>query len=78
MACIWCDLAERPPDTTKLMECPFCGSEAAHGNTKFSNKGEVQEYRYFISCIVCGVNNRSVGGGYTTPMMAAQHWNHRK
>jgi hypothetical protein len=68
--------------STDLMACPFCGGECAHGTTKYSEttkreQGLEQRVWHFVNCIVCGVSNAGIIGGYKTPEQAAAKWNTR-
>lgn len=65
----------------ELMNCPFCGGEAAYNTTTYSAKhvreqGWGQSIFHGVNCIECGVNNRGIVG-WNTKQDAAAAWNKR-
>lgn len=65
----------------ELLPCPFCGGEAAFGTVRYSDdhvkeQGWKQDTFRFVSCIMCGGNNRSIVG-FKTQSEAQSHWNTR-
>ena len=65
---------------TQLLDCPFCGGEAASNTMRTSDKDLIrlngQDEFYGVNCIICGANNRGLVG-YKTQEAAAAHWNRR-
>lgn len=63
-----------------MLNCPFCGGEAAHGTMTTSNRYTIRlngtRTFHFINCITCGANNKGLLG-YKTIEQAEEHWNKR-
>ena len=74
---------------SELLPFPFCGGEASdkgavhytHRNKEDENAwcadGSPVRDAYFCSCIICGVRNGGLIGGYQTVENAREAWNTR-
>jgi len=64
----------------KILDCPFCGGEAAVNETTTYNKDTIrlngQDTFYGVNCIHCGANNNGILG-YKTEEEAIGNWNKR-
>ena len=65
----------------ELIDCPFCGGEAAHGKVTYPKDSSVarlngQRIFYYISCVLCGASNQGLAG-YKSAPEAAYTWNTR-
>lgn len=70
----------------ELKECPMCGGKAAFGKTIYAPRIEPNAWfpdgtpittAHYVNCLLCGVNNRGLAGGYQTQEKAAIAWNTR-
>ena len=66
---------------SELKPCPFCGGEAAIGTIRYSwqhvkEQGWGQDLFYYVNCIVCGANNKSIVG-HQSGQKASSNWNTR-
>ena len=69
-------------DETKLLQCPFCGGEAALGKCTMTRDRNMNGDKgtftgHFVNCIMCGSSNQGVSEGWRSPEEGAAHWNKR-